>query len=254
MSLRKIAISGLFLLLTTVSYSQRKVSDSIIGTPWISVQYGLNWPNADLADRFGLLHHIGIFAGYKTNRNWIFGVDGCYIFGDEVRVQGLFDDLRDDKGNITDANGDIAVVSVGASGFYVDGNVGKIIPVLSPNKNSGLLFNLGIGYTAYKIRIDTRDQVIPSLELDYTKGYDRLSGGLNIQELIGYAFMANRGVFNFYGGFYMQQAFTYNRRNVFFDQPETTVSKDLRLDLQFGFKVAWLIPIYKRMPKEYYYN
>ena len=66
--------------------------------------------------------------------------------------------------------------------------------------------------------------------------------------------MANQGAYNFYAGFYIQEAFTYNRRTVFFDQPNTEVPKDMRIDIQYGFRVAWLIPFYKRLPKEYYYN
>ncbi len=251
------SLSGLVLFVILLSFNgnaQRNVSDSVIGTPWISVHYGLNWTGGDLADRFGLLNHLGMFAGYKTNKNWVFGVDGSFIFGNDVKVEGLFDHLLDSKGNITDINGDIASVRVAARGFHVNGNVGKIIPVLSPNKNSGIYLSLGAGYVAHKLRIETQDHVVPQIELDYRKGYDRLTSGLNIQEFVGYSFMANHGVFNFYGGFYAQQGFTYNRRTVFFDQPDTPVSTDMRLDFQYGFRVAWLIPIYKRMPKEFYYN
>ena len=66
--------------------------------------------------------------------------------------------------------------------------------------------------------------------------------------------MANQGALNFYAGFYAQQGFTYNQRDIFFDQPDVPVSKEMMIDLQYGFKVAWLIPIYKRVPKEYYFN
>ena len=62
------------------------------------------------------------------------------------------------------------------------------------------------------------------------------------------------GFVNLYGGFYCQQGFTYNRRTVNFDQPDIPVSTDMRLDIQYGFKLAWLIPIYKRKPKDYYFN
>lgn len=244
----------LVLLLSFQGNAQRNVSDSVIGTPWVSVHYGLNWTAGDLADRFGMVNHLGLFAGYKTSKNWIFGVDGSFIFGNQIHVTGLFDDLIDSKGNITDQNGDIAKVRVLARGFYVDGNVGKIFPVLSPNKNSGIYLSFGAGYLAHKLRIETQDQVIPVLELDYRKGYDRLTSGVNIQQFVGYSFMSNHGVFNFYGGFYIQEAFTYNRRTIFFDTPETPVPKDMRTDIQYGFKVAWLIPVYKRLPKEYYYN
>lgn len=251
------SLSGLVLFVLLISFNgnaQRNVSDSIIATPWISVHYGLNWTAGDLADRHGLFNHIGMFAGYKTRKNWIYGVDGSFMFGNKVRATGLFDHLLDSKGNITDQNGDIAIVRVLSRGFHADVNVGKIFPVLSPNKNSGIYVSLGAGYVAHKYRIETQDHVVPQIELDYRKGYDRLTGGLNTQQFVGYAFMANQGVFNFYGGFYVQEGFTFNQRTIFFDQPDTPVSTDMRFDMQYGFKVAWLIPIYKRMPKEFYYN
>lgn len=244
----------LFLIVSCTSFGQRNVRDSIIGTPWVAVHYGINWTGGDLADRYGLLNHVGLFAGYKTSRNWIYGVDGNFIFGNDIRVTGLFDHLVDSKGNITDMNGDIALVTVLSRGFNVNAVVGKIIPVLSPNKNSGIYLNAGVGYLAHKMRIETTDQVVPQIELDYKKGYDRLTSGVNVSEFIGYAFMANQGIVNLYAGFYAQQGFTYNRRTVFFDQPDVPVPSEMRLDLQYGFKLAWLVPIYKRVPKDYYYN
>ncbi len=236
------------------SCAQRNVKDSIIGTPWISIEYGLNWTGGDLAEKHGLINQIGLFTGYKTNKNWTFGLEGNFMFGNDIRVTGLFDHLLDSKGNITDINGDIAKVRVLSRGFHVNFLVGKIFSAFSHNKNSGLYVNAGIGFLAHKIRVETQDQVIPSLELDYRKGYDRLSTGLNTHQFIGYSFMANQGALNFYAGFYFQQGYTYNQRDVFFDKPDTEVSKEMMIDLQSGFKVAWLIPIYKRVPKEYYFN
>ena len=104
------------------------------------------------------------------------------------------------------------------------------------------------------MNVETQDQVIPSLELDYKKGYDRFTSGLNIHQFIGYSFMANSGFYNFYGGIYFQEGFTKNRRTIFFDQPNEPVSTDLRLDMQVGFRVGWMIPVYKRQPKSYYFN
>ena len=66
--------------------------------------------------------------------------------------------------------------------------------------------------------------------------------------------MANQRALNFYAGLYSQQGYTYNQREIFFDQPNTEVSKDIMFDLQYGIKVGWVIPIYKRLPKEYYFN
>lgn len=245
----------LFLIVITVNaFGQRNVKDSIIGTPWVGVHYGGNWTEGDLADRYGFLSHVGILAGYKTNKNWFFGMDANFIFGNQVRVLGLFDGLVDSYGNISDINGDIAQVLVYARGFNANLSIGKVFPILSPNKNSGIFVHAGGGYLLHHIRIETQNQVVPELELDYKKGYDRLAIGANIHEFIGYSYMSNGGFLNFYGGFYAQQGFTKNQRTIFFDQPETVVSTKQMTDIQFGFKVGWFIPFYKRQPKNFYYD
>ncbi len=234
--------------------AQRNVSDSIIGTPWIAIHYGGNWTGGDLKDRYGYINHIGMLGGYKTDKNWFFGIDGNFMAGTSTNFPGIFDHLRDSKGNITDINGDIGKVYIYSRGFNVNLAIGKVFPILSPNPNSGIFVHGGIGILMHKLRIETQDQVIPQLELDYRKGYDRLTIGPNLHQFIGYAYMANRGVLNFYGGFYIQEGFTKNQRTIFFDQPDQPVPTNTRFDLQYGFKVGWFIPIYRRKPKEFYFD
>ncbi len=240
------------IIITFYTYSQRNVKDSIIGTPWIAVNYGGNWPHNDLALKFGYLNHLGVMAGYKTAKNWFYGFDANYIFGNQVHLNNMFHSLLDSKGNVTDINGDVGKVVVTSRGFNANIALGKVFPILSPNLNSGIFIHGGFGILAHKYRIDTQDQVIPSLELNYRKGYDQLSMGPNFHEFIGYAFMANQGLINFYGGFYAQQGFTKNMRTVFFGQPDIPVSKKTMLDVQVGFKLGWFIPFYVRKPKEFY--
>ncbi len=235
-------------------FSQRNLKDSVIGTPWVAVHYGANTTAGDLADRYGFLNHIGAIAGYKTSKNWFWGLDGNFMFGSKIRMTGIFDDLVDSYGNVTDVNGDIGKIVVYARGFNVNLAVGKIVPVSASNQNSGFFFHAGAGYLLHKMRVETQDQVIPLLELDYRKGYDRLTVGINTHQFAGYAFLADKGLINFYGGLYAQQGFTKNQRDIFFDQPEVPVSQKIRFDMQYGIKVGWFIPIYKRQPKEYYFD
>ena len=243
-----------FFLLVHFLFSQRNVKDSSIATPWLSVHYGGNWTEADLSSRYGYLNHIGFSTGYKLRSNWVFKSDISFMFGNQVRLSGVFDHLIDSQGNITDVNGDIGMVYASPRGAYFNLDFGKIIPIFSPNENSGLYLSFGGGYLFHYLNVETQDQVIPSLELDYKKGYDRFTSGLNIHQFIGYSFMANAGFYNFYGGIYFQEGFTKNRRTIFFDQPNEPVSTDLRLDMQIGFRVGWMIPVYKRQPKSYYFN
>jgi hypothetical protein len=247
-------IIGCFMLSTFFGFGQRNVRDSAIATPWIAIHYGLNAPAGDLKERFGLVNHLGAMAGYKTNKNWVFGFDGNFMFGNQIKIPNMLSHLTDSYGNITDVNGDIAIVVVTMRGFNVNAMVGKVFPVLSPNKNSGIYVHGGLGYLQYKARVETQDQVIPTLEKKYRKGYDRYTTGLNFHQFVGYAFMANQGFLNFYAGFYIQEGLTHNRRQVFFDQPDIPVSNALRLDMQYGFKVGWFVPVYKRKPKDFYFD
>jgi hypothetical protein len=236
------------------SFAQRNLKDSTISSPWAGVQYGANWTSGDLAKRYGFLNHIGGLAGYKTNKNWFWGVEGNFIFGNQIRLTNLFDHLVDSFGNITDQNGDIGKVMLYARGFNVNLSVGKVIPVFRDNQNSGIFIHAGSGFLLHKLRVETQDHVIPTLELEYRKGYDRLATGINTHQFLGYAFLSDRGSLNFYTGFYAMQGFCRDRRTIYFDQPEIPVDQSLRLDMTYGLKLGWFIPIYKRKPKDFYFN
>lgn len=248
----RIVLLFIFIALLNYSFSQRNVKDSTIGAIWIAPSYGFMWTKGDIATKFGNLNHLGIFTGYKTKRNWVYGLESNFIFGNQVNLNNMFSSLIDSKGNITDATGEVGIVVVSARGFNSNLTFGKVFTVFSPNKNSGIYVNFGFGLLAHKYRIDTQEQVIPELELNYRKGYDRLSMGPNLSQFIGYALMSNKGLINCYGGFYVQEGFTKNQRTIFFDQPELSVPTNTMYDYQIGFKLGWFVPIYKRMPNEFY--
>ncbi len=249
-------ISGILIGLTcsNFTFSQRNIRDSIIGTPWVGIHYGLNGTSKDLAQKFGLLNHIGGKAGYKTNQNFIWGVEGNFIFGNQIKLPTLLSNLTDTFGNVFDENGNIALIAVTARGFNANLMVGKVFPILSPNENSGVYTHVGLGYVQHKVRIETQDQYIPLLEKNYRKGYDRYSTGINLHHFLGYCYLSNNGLVNFYGGFYMQEGFTKNRRDVFFDLPDVPVSSKTMVEIQYGFKIGWFVPVYRRKPKDFYFD
>ncbi|WP_107038344.1 hypothetical protein [Brumimicrobium mesophilum] len=233
--------------------AQRDVSESI-GTPYIGIHYGGNWTGGDLADRYGFTNSLGSHAGYKTKKNWIYGIDGNFFFGDNILIDGLAQNLQDKNGQVFNSSGSPATVLLFNRGFNINASVSKIFPVLSPNPNSGIMLQLSAGYLWHKLRIESQEDEIPQLQGDYLQGYDRLTTGANTSQFIGYNFMANRGIFNFYAGIYFLQGFTVNQRDVFWDHPDEKVSKDLRIENMTGFRFGWLIPIYKRETKDYYFN
>lgn len=250
----KYLIVFFLLAFTSISFSQRNVKDSSISTALVGLHYNGMWPGGDLAERYGFWNHVGISVGHKTVKNWYYGLDANFMFGNNLKVDSLFTHLEDEFGRVTDINGDIGVIMTYPRGLNVNLSGGRLFNVFAPNKNSGILVHAGMGFLVHRIRIETNDQVIPQVELDYRKGYDRLTSGMNFHQFVGYSFLANGGAWNFYGGFYAQQGLTRNRREVFFDRPNEVVSKDLRLEWQVGFRLGWYIPFYKRLPKDFYYN
>lgn len=253
-SIKYTSLICLTFIVTSISFAQRNVKDSIIGTPWISLHYGLNWTERDLSEKFGLLNHIGGTISYKTNKNFIWGFDGSFIFGNQVKLPNLLSNLTDSYGNIIDENGTIAEIFVNARGFNTNVMFGKVFPVSFSNENSGIYTHIGLGYVQHKVRIETPNNYVPLIETKYRKGYDRYSTGLNTHQFLGYAFLSNNGLVNFYGGFYLQEGFTKNRREVFFDQPDVPVSSKTMIEIQYGFRVGWFIPIYRRKPKDFYFD
>lgn len=215
----------------------------------ISAHYAPSFAVGQLAQRYSFLNHIGAGVSYKLASNWVFGVDGSFIFGNKTKFTGLFDHLIDSHGKITDVNGDDAIVLANPRGLSFNAHVGKIFPVGKPNMNSGIYLRLSLGYLQHKLNVETRDNVVPSIELNYRKGYDRFTSGFASEQLIGYLFISNNEFANFYTGIFIQEGLTQNRRNLNYDQPNIPVDKSLRLDMMVGIKVAWMFLAYSRGSK-----
>jgi len=234
------------------SKAQYNIRDTTISFPMIGVSFAYQFPGGDMADRFGNNFNTGGVFLWKLQSNWILGVAGDFLFGDDVKENNILDKYRTPDGNIINENGQYATVLLYERGYKLEFRVGKIFPVIGPNKNSGIMANLGLGYFQHKIRIETPESKIPYLMDDYSKGYDRMSSGPAISEFIGYMNFGNNRLINFYAGLEFTQAFTKNRREINFD---TGLKDDKsRLDLLFGVRIGWVFPIYKRAADKMYIN
>lgn len=247
-------VLGLLFLINSPLIAQRIVSENPISTPYIGLHYGANMPDGDYADRFGYTNHLGGIIGWKTDMNVIIGIDGNFMFGNRVHEPQFLNNLLDHQGNIINISGLSAEVIPQQRGFNINGVLGYIFPNTGHNPNSGVMLKAGAGYMWHNIRIETQEDEVPQLQGEYLQGYDRLTTGLNTSQFLGYNFMANQGVVNFYFGFYFMQGFTYNRRDVYWDRPNYEVPTERRLDLQHGIRFSWMIPVYKRETKDFYFN
>ena len=85
----------LILTLTIGVHAQKKKLDSIVARAWVGFEYGGNTTMGDLSDRYGFLNHIGLMTGFKTKQNYFFGLNSTFLFGNDIRLTGIFDHLTD---------------------------------------------------------------------------------------------------------------------------------------------------------------
>ena len=235
------------------STAQVNVRDSAVEGFIFNINLGGYLPSGDVANRFGANMSLGADAFYKTRSNWLIGPGFTYLFGDQVYdIDELFSDLVTGGGDVIGGNGDYATIDVFERGYTLSMKAGKIIPLFGPNPNSGLLVQFGAGYLQHKIQIDVLGNSVPQLNEEYLKGYDHKHGGLMLNQYVAFYHSGNRRLRNFTVGLDFMQAFTKNLREYNYD----TRSFDLedKVDLFFGIKVSWYLPIYNNNAQKFYYN
>jgi hypothetical protein len=241
-----------FLCFSGVTFSQVNIKDSIINTSLTALSYSYQFPAGDISKRFVSNSTIGGAYLYKTKKNWLIGADGFFMFRDTIKETGILDSINNSDGGIIDGNGIYADVRLYERGFYTGIKGGKLFPVWGPNKNSGIIVLIGAGLLQHKIRIENSGNSAPQISGDYRKGYDRLTNGFALSEFVGYMYLGNSRLVSFYAGFELVQAWTKNRRSYNFDLKGPDNTK--RFDLLNGFRIGWIIPLYKQTPQKYYYN
>ena len=82
---------------------------------------------------------------------------------------------------------------------------------------------------------------------------NRPEQGISFTEFLGYQYLSNNRLLNFYGGIEFTQAYTKVRRNHQVDFEPDDVRFGTRKDFMFSVQVGWILPLYKRPPKEFYY-
>ena len=235
------------------AYSQVSVSDSVLSIPMFYATYAFQFPGGDLAERYGVNSSIGGGFQWKTDKNWIFGGEFLFLFGNNVKdIDTLMYNLKTNDGDIISMSGNFTNYAVFERGYYISGRIGKLFPVISSNKNSGIIVMGSLGYLQHKIRIEVEKNTAPQLNGDYKKGYDRLAGGFALSQFVGYMHIGDSRLLNFFGGVEIYEAFTKAKRDVNFDtrKPDEITN---RFDLLIGLKIGWVVPIFKRMPEKYYY-
>ena len=215
-----------------------------------NIGYGGDFPGGDLAERFGSNLRFNIGMEYIFKSNYSIGADLSFLFGTIVKIDAL-SPFRAANGFIYGANTEFAEIFQRQRGYFAGAYIGKIFPF--NEYKSGLKLILGGGIFQHQIRFVDDTQTVAQVTGAYRKGLDRLTRGPALKEGIGYQIHSKSGLINGSIMFEFIQAFTQQVRKVNFDTGERVEGS--RLDLLFGFRANWILPIIRTESSEkiYYY-
>jgi hypothetical protein len=114
------------------------------------------------------------------------------------------------------------------------------------------MISLGGGYLQHKINLYDAQHKVAAVKDQRVYGLDRLSSGFSTSLFVGYLFLSENRLLNFYGGFEICQAFNSSVRKFNYDTGLPDTQK--RFDVLSGVKFGWILPLYQKKPNDFYYN
>jgi hypothetical protein len=244
-------ILALVFLFFPILVSAQSIRDSSLQMHMFSFHVSGHVPAGDIASRYGLTTGVGGSYWLKTKSNWLMSADFTFLYGNKFKEDSILNGLRDKDGYLITSYGEQMFPTLSMRGFYTGLRVGKLFPVIGPNKNSGLMVTASAGLLQYKTFIRLEENSIPIVMDDYAKLLDYLTNGFSMNQFIGYLHLDNEQPINFYAGFEFHQAWTMCRRDWLYNLqgPENK----LRHDFLFGIRVGWIFPVGKKTTGSYTY-
>lgn len=224
--------------------------DSARTVPLVCVHGAGHLPFGDLSRRFGPDLAAGGAFLMKLKSNWVFGLEGNYLFGQNIKEDVLVQ-LKNKDGFVVDNEGYPADLRLTQRGFVTHLVIGRVLPFLSANKNSGFLIWAGAGIMEHRIKLYDAQQRIAAVRGDLVKGYDRLTFGLSFTQFIGYLFLSEYRYVNFYAGIEITEGITSSVRKYNYDTGKPDTQK--RFDGLCGLRFGWILPLYRKKPDDFYY-
>jgi hypothetical protein len=208
-------------------------------------------PGADMAERFGTSYRVGPSLFYKTRSNWMIGAKGDFIFGNRIREDSLMHNITTVDGAFIDKGGLLKNAGVFERGYMVGLQLGKIFSFGPVKSDKGLFVMTGGGFIQHRIRLVDKNGDLYQLAGEYKKGYDRLANGWFVEQFVGYNHFSANALINYHIGLNFMAGFTAGRRDYLYDvmRPGT----DKRLDILFGLRGGWYIPMFRQKAEEIYY-
>ena len=234
----------LFIFLNTLNAQENKQSA-------FSVNYNYQFAFGNISKTFGNNSSVGLCYFFETTKNYLFGIEGNYMFGNTIKDDSIFDGISSSDGGIIGGDGQYANINLMEIGFNTYLLAGYCFHNLEKNL-SGVYLSQGIGYLQHKIFIDTKNQNIPQLNENMKKGYDRFSNGISAKFSIDYKFYHKKGMFQISSGLNYTIAHTKIQRN--YDFANNLVYPNKRKwDNFLGIKFEVIIPIQRKNDEQFHY-
>lgn len=206
----------------------------------VNSNYTFNISQADLAERFGNFSSLGISLTYKLYNNLTFTGRVSTLFGSRVKEVGMLDSLLGESEEHIDVNGNYASVALAMRGTQWDFMVGKILRT-GKNPNNGIWLQAGFSYIQHRIKFEYQPGVLPQLDDDMFKGYDRLSGGGGPLTSVGYHHISANRTVSYYANWQFGFYSTQNLRGFNYDTRQAITSR--RRDWVQSINLGIILPI-----------
>jgi hypothetical protein len=215
----------------------------------------IDLPGGDMAKRFSNSFRLGPALLYKTTSNWLFGAKFDFIMGKNVSEDSLMINIRDKYQTYSknlyefiNNDGQRIGVPVYERGYAVGVSLGKIFSHSKEHPDNGVMVLTSAGFIQHRINIYDKDKSVMQLRGHYLKGYDRLTNGFFVEQFLGYIYFSNNKLINFNIGADFLAGFTEGRRDYLYDVMRPDKGK--RLDILYGIRAGWFIPMFKRKSED----
>jgi len=230
------------ILIVALFFSARGAIAQSTSNISLHFSYGVDLPDGDLADRFGVDFNGAAGLDYIWKNDWFAGYHAHMLLGSNVK-EDVISNLRTTEGNLIGQQKNQAIVSLRQRAFLNGIHVGKFINISNSSFSHGPRISLGSSVLSHYIIFNDESATVNQLLGQYGSGYDRLTRGLTLEQFIGYQYKNDNGGVNVFGGFQFVQGFTQNVRPVDFD---TRIRDDRnRIDLLFGVRLGVYIRLFE---------
>lgn len=184
---------------------------------FLSLHYGTQLPELNYKSRFGpSLRPTAVVSYQPENTLNVWSVTGFFQFGTLVK-EDIFSNLLTPEGYLIGNDKNPAAIQLRQRSWFLGAGKGWRFKEKSNFLNRMIMDVYG-GFFQHKIRIqEDPARLVPQINGEYKKGYDRLSNGPGIQFNMSYNPTANPALTRFVVGLDLFAAHTINRRPVNFN-------------------------------------